>query len=65
MFSTFRELNFFTFRVNFKQIASIFIFSVDIFLHLATFSHIESFSHLRMPHTSHIVIPPVYMDQLS
>ena len=49
MFYTFREPNFFTFRVIFSQIASIFTFSVDIVLHLAAFSHIEAFSHLRVP----------------
>ena len=50
MFYTFREPMFFTFRVNFSQMASIFTFSFDNFSHLADLSHIEAFSHLRVPH---------------
>ena len=50
MFYTFREPNFFTFIVFFSQIASIFTFNVDMYSHLATFSHIEAFSNLRVPH---------------
>ena len=41
MFDTFREPNFFTISY-FSQIALIFTFSIDIFSHLATFSHIEA-----------------------
>ena len=46
MFYTFREPNLLTFRVIFSHIASIFTFSVHIFSHLATFSHIEAL-HVR------------------
>ena len=49
MFDIFREPIFFTFRVTFSQIASIFTISVDFFSHIATVSHIEAFSHLRVP----------------
>ena len=41
MFDTFREPHVFTFSVIFSHIAYIFTFSVEIFSHLATFSHLS------------------------
>ena len=54
MIYTFREPNFFTFRVNYPQIVSIFTSSVDILSHVAAFLYIEAFS--RFEGATHFII---------